>query len=131
GNLAAIAAGEDMDANDMPVVDLSQTRSLLDGDEAALQSLIEIFLTDYSKNCLQLDQGARNKDIKTLCAVAHSLKSAVGVFGAPVAAEAAQQVEIAARKGEAEKAVAGVPGLLAELARVVAYLRAQLPGKGV
>ena len=131
GNLAAIAAGVDMDANDMPVVDLSQTRSLLDGDEAALQSLIEIFLTDYSKNCLQLDQGARNKDIKTLCAVAHSLKSAVGVFGAPVAAEAAQQVEIAARKGEAEKAVAGVPGLLAELARVVAYLRAQLPGKGV
>ncbi|MDP5240033.1 response regulator [Uliginosibacterium sp. 31-16] len=127
GNLAAMAAGVDVEANDAPVADLSQTRALLDGDEDSLLSLIRIFLSDYAKNCTLLEQAARKKDGKVLCSVAHSLKSSVGVFGAATAAELAQQVEVAARKGDVDKAAHGVSGLLAELSRVAAYLRAQLP----
>ena len=127
GNLAAMAAGVDVEANNAPVADLSQTRALLDGDEDSLRSLISIFLSDYTKNHTLLEQAAHMRDGKVLCAVAHSLKSSVGVFGAATAAELAQQVEVAARKGDVDKAAYGVSGLLAELSRVVVYLRAQLP----
>jgi len=130
GGLAALAAGVDMEANDAPVADLSQTRELLDGDEASLHALIAIFLADYAKNYALLEQAARNQDGKVLCAVAHSMKSSVGVFGAVTAAETAQQIEVAARKGDVSRAMQGVPELLAELSRVAAYLRSQLPEEG-
>lgn len=116
-----------LDDSTAPVADLSETRDLLDNDEAALQALISIFLEDYRKNCLLVDQAVKQQDMNALCPVAHSLKSSVGVFGAKHTAELAQQVESAARSGNAEEAIRGVPALLAELERVAAYLRAQTP----
>lgn len=109
------------------VVDLEQTRGLLDGDEESLHSLISIFLTDYSKNVTKVEQAVRAQDMRTLCSVAHSMKSSAGVFGAAGAAEVAQRVENAARKGETEVASAATPAFLSEFARVANYLRAQLP----
>ncbi len=112
------------------VADLGQTRALLDGDEASVHSLIEIFLGDYSRNCSKLEEAAARSDAKTLYTVAHSLKSSVGVFGAVIAADAAQRVEQAGRRGDLEKALQALPELLTELSRVAAYLRSQLPDPG-
>jgi protein-histidine pros-kinase len=129
GNVVELTDDGESGESGVLVVDLEQTRGLLDGDEESLCSLISIFLTDYSKNVTKLEQAVRNQDMRTLCSVAHSMKSSAGVFGASIAAEAAQRVESAARKGETETAIAGVPGFLSELARVANYLRAQLPPK--
>jgi two-component system sensor histidine kinase/response regulator len=113
------------------VADLSQTLALLDGDEASVHSLISIFLSDYSRNCSKLEEAAARQDARTLYTVAHSLKSSVGVFGAVIAAEAAQRVEGAGRRGDAAAAVQSLPDLLAELAKVANYLRSKLPVGGV
>ena len=129
GNVVELTDDGESGESGVLVVDLEQTRGLLDGDEESLCSLISIFLTDYGKNVTKLEQAVRNQDMRTLCSVAHSMKSSAGVFGASIAAEAAQRVESAARKGETETAIAGVPGFLSELARVANYLRAQLPPK--
>ncbi|MEC5396446.1 PAS domain-containing hybrid sensor histidine kinase/response regulator [Uliginosibacterium sp. H1] len=115
---AAVVQGE--------VADLSQTMALLDGDRDALVNLIGIFLADYPKNVQQLESSAAKGDMKSLGAVAHSLKSSVGVFGASVAADAAQKVEHAARRGEAVTATLGVPVLLAELQRLSDFLATQM-----
>ena len=109
------------------VADLGQTRALLDGDESSVLGLIEIFLSDYSSNYTKLEAAAAKGDAKTLYTLAHSLKSSVGVFGAVIAADAAQKVEAAGRRGDAEAAVRGVPVMLKELDRLATFLRTQLP----
>lgn len=107
------------------IADLSQTRSLLEGDESALQTLIGIYLGDLAKTCAQLQGAASKGDAKTLGAVAHSVKSSVGVFGASHAADAALKVEMAGRRGEVEAAIQAVPALVVELNRLGDYLRTQ------
>jgi len=111
------------------VADLAQTRTLLEGDEAAVDSLIAIFLSDLGKNCVQLEKAVATNDGKTMGALTHSLKSSVGVFGAALAADAAQAVEHAARKGELEAAKKAVPGLIVELNRLASYMRKHLAAK--
>ncbi|HEX5125758.1 MAG TPA: response regulator [Rhodocyclaceae bacterium] len=108
------------------VADLSQTRTLLEGDEAALQTLIGIYLSDVDKTCMQLESAAANRDAKTLGAVAHSVKASVGVFGAMQAADVALQVEMAGRQELADAAATGVPALVVELNRLADYLRTQV-----
>lgn len=111
------------------VADLEQTRTLLEGDEASVDSLVAIFLGDLGKNCVQLEKAVVTNDGKTIGALAHSLKSSVGVFGAALAADAALVVEVAARRGELEAAKKAVPALVAELNRLSAYLRRHLESK--
>lgn len=110
---------------DVVIADLSQTRSLLEGDESALQTLIGIYLGDLAKTCSQLQGAASKGDAKALGAIAHSVKSSVGVFGAAQAADAALKVELAGRRGEVETAIQGVPALVVELNRLGDYLRSQ------
>jgi len=113
------------------VIDLSQARALLDGDEASLQSLIGIFLSEHPKSLRKIEEAIREKDIKALGTIAHSLKSSVGLFGAAIAAEIAQRIETAGRRGDAESALGAVPELQNELARVALSLRAAQPAQSV
>ncbi|MEC5386954.1 response regulator [Uliginosibacterium sp. H3] len=108
------------------VADLEQTRSLLEGDESAVQALISVFLSDVGNTCDKLQAAIQKGDGKALGAVAHSVKSSVGVFGAVHGAEAALKVEMAGRHGDPAAAVAAAPALLVELNRLSAYLRTQL-----
>ena len=128
GRLNTFMDDNEAHAEDPGVADLSQTRSLLEGDEASLHSLIEIFLGDYSQHMRALEQAVAQGDGRVLSTVAHSLKSSVAVFGAALAADAALQVEAAARHGKLAEAQAATPALIAELERLGTYLRAQLPG---
>jgi HPt (histidine-containing phosphotransfer) domain-containing protein len=75
---------------------------------------------------VQLEKAVVTNDGKTIGALAHSLKSSVGVFGATTAADAAQLVEHAARRGELEAAKKAVPGFIQELNRLATYLRRHL-----
>lgn len=109
------------------VIDLAQARALLDGDEASLLSLIDVFLAEYPKSLQKIDEAVRGRDIKALGAIAHSLKSSVGLFGAAIAADLAQRVETAGRRGDLDGGFGAVPELLSELARVASSLRRMLP----
>ncbi len=64
----------------------------------------------------------QNSDGKALGAIAHSVKSSVGVFGAAQGAEAAVKVEMAGRHGDPATAIAAAPALLVELNRLAALL---------
>ncbi|MFT3733839.1 MAG: response regulator [Rhodocyclaceae bacterium] len=108
-----------------PLADLDQTRSLLEGDEGAVQALIGVFLSDVGNTCQKLQVALQKADAKALGAVAHSVKSSVGVFGAVPAAEAALKVEMAGRSGDTSTAVALASPLLAELNRLADFLRTQ------
>jgi two-component system sensor histidine kinase/response regulator len=122
-SLAQFANAEDLNGSEDGVADLDQTRTLLEGDNEAVDSLIGIFLSDLGKNCVQLEKAVITNDGKMIGALSHSLKSSVGVFGATLAADAAQIVEHAARRGELEAAKKAVPGFIQELNRLASYLR--------
>ncbi|NTV09895.1 MAG: response regulator [Zoogloea sp.] len=91
-------------AGEGAVVDLGATLELLDGDTSALDQLVALFFTDFERNRRSLESAARAGDMAVLSSLAHSLKGAVGVFNAMPATEAAQRVEIASRRGDAELA---------------------------
>jgi two-component system, sensor histidine kinase and response regulator len=127
GIARAVVEGGNAFSNDgTQVADLDQTRSLLEGDESAVQALISVFLSDVGNTCNKLQAAIQKGDGKALGAVAHSVKSSVGVFGAVHGAEAALKVEMAGRHGDPAAAVAAAPALLVELNRLAAYLRTQL-----
>ncbi|MEN3111751.1 response regulator [Uliginosibacterium paludis] len=122
--IAAGGQGGAVSAAVSDVIDLSQARALLDGDEASLQGLIDIFLAEYPKSLQKMEEASRDQDARALGVVAHSLKSSVGLFGATEAAAIAQRVEAAGRRGDAAAAFGALPEFRSELARVVRSLQA-------
>ncbi len=108
------------------IADLSQTRSLLEGDEEAVTALISVFLNDVGNVCNRLQAAVQKADAQALGAVAHSVKSSVGIFGAMHAAEAARRLEMVGRQGDTDGALAATPALLKEINRLAGYLRQQI-----
>ncbi|KAA3655126.1 MAG: response regulator [Proteobacteria bacterium] len=96
----------------LSVMDLDQTRQLLDGDEAALRQLVDIFFADFSGSLQKLKTSAGAGDLAALAAIAHTVKGSVGVFNATPSLEAAATVEHAAREGDLDGARKALPALL-------------------
>ena len=116
------------------VMDLDQTRQLLDGDEAALKQLVDIFFADFGSSLQKLKASAGAGDLPALAAIAHTVKGSVGVFGATPSLEAAEAVEHAAREGSIERAREALPGLLDALNQLGSALRRTVlarPGRPV
>jgi protein-histidine pros-kinase len=105
------------------VMDLDQTRQLLDGDEDALKQLVDIFFADFPSSLQKLKASAGAGDLTALAAIAHTVKGSVGVFGATPSLEAAEAVEHAAREGSIERAREALPGLLDALNQLGNALR--------
>ena len=106
------------------IMDLAETRALLDGDEAALSQLVSLFIADLPRNLKELNEALAQRSAPRLAAVAHSLKGAVGVFHALQAQDAAQRVESAARASDTERACRDAPLLVAALNTLATALRA-------
>ena len=105
------------------VLDLDQTRQLLDGDEDALKQLVDLFFADFSGSLQRLKSAAGAGDLPALAAVAHTVKGSVGVFNAEPSLEAAAAVEHAARDGDLEAARRALPALLDALNKLGNALR--------
>ncbi|WP_230968972.1 response regulator [Nitrogeniibacter aestuarii] len=105
------------------VLNLNDTLELLDGDEFALKQLIDLFFADLGKHLQTLKTSAAEGTLDQLASVAHTVKGSVGVFNAAPAAEAAQAVEHAARKGDLERARSHLPALLDALNSLATELR--------
>jgi protein-histidine pros-kinase len=107
-------------------VDLRQTRELLDGDEEAVQQLLQIYFRDIGKTFAELRKARERCDLEALARLAHSIEGSVGVFFAERAASAAKAVE--RRAGAGDRGAIGEPlsELLTELDRLSRILRQSL-----
>jgi len=111
------------------VDDLAQTRELLDGDEEAVQQLLQIFFRDLGATLEDLRRAGAERNLTRLAVAAHAVKGAVGVFFAGRAAEAAAEVERRARAGEPAAAGEPLTRLLAEMGTLASVLRKSVNGR--
>jgi len=112
------------------ILDRDAIRERLGGDTKLLRELIDMFFAD----CPHLWQNVRDAlaqgDAPRLSRAAHTLKGAVGVFGAKAAHEAAERLEQLASKGNLAQAAEAAAQLEAELERLKPMLRSFDPTLG-
>jgi len=94
------------------------------GDEELLRELTEVFLADSPQWLNDLRKAAAASNAVDLRRAAHTIKGAVGYFGADEAGAAADRLQELGRAGDVAAAVAGVPELEQALERLSAALRA-------
>ncbi len=79
-------------SNDI-VFDLEKALEQVGGDRKLLKEIIGIYCEEYPKQLLQIQQAIDKNDTATVGEVAHTVKGAVGNFGAKSAFEAALYLE--------------------------------------
>jgi PAS domain S-box-containing protein len=94
------------------------------GDEELLRELIEVFLSDCPKWMSDLHKAAVAGNAVDLRRAAHTIKGAVGYFGADEAGAAADRLQELGRAGDVAAAVAVVPKLEQALEQLTAVLNA-------
>lgn len=95
---------------------------LVDGDVGLLRRLICLFLDDSPKRLQEIRDAVRRGDGPALMQVAHSLKGAVGMFGARTAVEALGRLEVIGRDGDVTHAEQTFAIMEAALARLIPAL---------
>jgi HPt (histidine-containing phosphotransfer) domain-containing protein len=87
-----------------------------------LRELTEVFLTDCPKWLIDLRKAAAAGNAVDLRRAAHTIKGAVGYFGADEAGAAADRLQELGRAGDVGAAIAFVPELEQALERLTAAL---------
>jgi len=119
--IARLTAGQAVEQAPEPalngVFDRDEALSRIDGDEALLGALIELFAADAERHLGELDQALAAKDWAELTRGAHTLKGLLATFSARRAEQAASRLEQAARAaaGDTCASLAGI--LRAEVRR--------------
>jgi len=93
------------------------------GDQELLDELVGLFLEECPKLCSAIDAALARSDAKALGLAAHTLKGAVGTFGAPAAVEAAWRLESLAKNGNLSDAAAAREALARELDRLLPWMK--------
>ena len=81
------------------IINVSEALERVDGDSELLGELVEIFLEESPSMLAEIQEAVSQKDAKALEHSAHTLKGAVGNFGAQNVVEAAFVLEKAGREG--------------------------------
>jgi len=105
-----------------PPVDIAATLQSVEGDQNLLVDLFEAFQQDYPKQLAELQDAIRVGDAERLAQVAHSLKGAVGYFGAQTVHALACQLETMGYQAEFEGASSVLQQLERELERLRAFV---------
>ena len=115
--------------NDSPFPGFDRTIALarVGGDEDLLRELIGDYLRESPGWRDDLRRAAAGGDAAGLRRAAHTIKGAVGYFGADAAAATADRIQILGRAGDAAAAAADLPELEHQLDRLAAALRAFVP----
>ena len=96
--------------------------ALMDGDEALLHELIDVFLEDAPQRVAAVRAALDGRDASAVYKAAHALKGSAGNFGAPEVVGHALQVEALAREKDIDRAVVAFGLLEAEMDRLVTEL---------
>jgi signal transduction histidine kinase/DNA-binding response OmpR family regulator/HPt (histidine-containing phosphotransfer) domain-containing protein len=95
----------------------------LDGDEALLREVIDLFLQDCAVLTDSIEQAVRRGDARDILAAAHRLKGAASNLAAPALTEAARALEIIGERGLVSEAMPAWQRLSAEADRLLGVLR--------
>jgi PAS domain S-box-containing protein len=118
----AKAGAPDQPAPAEAVFDRDAALDRVDGDRELLQEIIELFFDEMPGLLAAVQETITRCDAKALERAAHTLKGAVGNFGAKGAFDAALRLEVMGRGGD----LTHVAGAYAELEREVARLEGAL-----
>lgn len=113
-NNAGVAATE---------LDINAILSSVDGDMELLNELTDLFNVNAAELLDELQHAIEEKDCHVIARIAHSLKGAVGAFGARNAFNAAATVETLASAGDLNGAIEDFPRLKRETHHVLEGLR--------
>jgi two-component system sensor histidine kinase/response regulator len=105
------------------VLDRDEIRDRVGGDMKLLRELIDVFFADCPRLWQNVRDALARGDAPRLSQAAHTLKGSIGVFGAQVAHEAAERLELLAGKGDLVQASEVVAQLEVELERLKPTLR--------
>jgi HPt (histidine-containing phosphotransfer) domain-containing protein len=81
-------------------MDLAEAMSRVGGDRGLLRTLAQLFLQTYPTQMLELRKAISQRDHLAIRRLAHTLKGAVGNFGAGPAFQAALRLETMGRQSE-------------------------------
>ncbi len=107
-----------------PEFDLAFALKRVDGDHALLREVTGLFLEDAPKLLQQIRDAIEHRDARLLEHAAHTLKGAVGNFGARPTQELALELEKAGRSGQFDDAPALLNQLEGQFARLNPALEA-------
>jgi two-component system, sensor histidine kinase and response regulator len=103
-------------------INLATVLSNVDEDKTLLADMLEVFLQDYPKQLVELREAINSGDAARTAHAAHSLKGAIGYFGAQTAHTLAYELETRGRRAELDGAAAVLQQLERELERIVAFI---------
>jgi PAS domain S-box-containing protein len=105
-----------------PALDKAALLARLGGREDRLRTILQVFQDEASRLMAELREAIANGDASRLTMPAHSLKGAVGLFGAPGVVEHAQALESLGQAGELK----GAPEAFGRLQEEMDRLRSAL-----
>lgn len=105
------------------VFDRQELLEELDGDREFLEESLDMLDADAPTLIDQIRDGIENADAEQIRIAAHTIKSMVGNFCAPLAFEAALNVETIGQSGDLAKCAAGLASLENEVKRLQQELR--------
>ncbi len=94
------------------------------------RDLVEIFISSGDETLAAIANALDRRDYATVGAQAHSLKGASTSLRAQATTAVAEQLEAAARAGDADQVVALAATMRSEVARTIDYLRAKVAASG-
>lgn len=112
--------------NEMPVYDFLAALKRLDGDQAFLVQLAQLFLDTVPEQLQSLRTAMQNRDGKLIGDLAHLVKGSVRHFMAASAYDSAQRLEIISLSGDSEMIEQTYKQLLNDVQRLRIVLRSML-----
>jgi len=117
--------------NDNRLIDWSVARRTVQGDEELLRELVSTFLEEIPRMLDTMRTAIDAHDSTSLQRAAHTLKGALGHFGAQGAYDLALQVESLGRNGDVAGAAEALPDLNQVMAQLTPVLVDYVSGSGV
>jgi two-component system, sensor histidine kinase and response regulator len=115
-SLSASTATSVPNGAEVPILDRDAMLATVEQDLELLQELAELFLAEAPGLLAQIRSGVGEHNAESVERGAHTLKGALGNFGARRACEAAREVETCGREGRLEDAAAHFSSLEGEVA---------------
>ena len=109
--------------NDDAVFDLQATMEQVGDDKDLLRELVDIYVGEYPAQLQSLEEAVGNNDAEAVRETAHSIKGAVGNFGAGLAVQAALNLENIGKSGYLSAAADALAALKLELDRLERELK--------
>jgi len=106
--------------------EVKEALARLDGDEALLRELVQVFLEDFPQQLVTLQLALETGDLERVERSAHSLKGELSCLGLTEAARKARDLERAGEERSMQNASDLFPGLKLDIAAAASAMRDML-----